>query len=160
MANYYTELSFVVRIGSEARAEWAKQIFDEFEGGMYPEYLDDPDWPDTGCLAKVETAKDPQVPAALWIRSDESAQINNLVSFLLVLVDTLQIDEPIGVEWASTCSKPRLDGFGGGAFVVKRGCEPRFMNSGLWLDQALEEINGESSASCVPESVDGPPTTP
>lgn len=155
MADYYTELSFVIKFDSEEQSQKAKQLFDAFEEGKYPDRLDDPDWPDTGCQARVmDHAKD-----ELWISHDESANLDNLVSFLELLLDEFEIDEPVGVEWSSTCTKPRLDAYGGGAFVVKRGAEPQFMNTAMWLDRAVEAIGQESSANCEPESRDGPPTT-
>jgi hypothetical protein len=44
------------------------------------------------------------------------------------LVDELEIDDPFVCSWSYSCSKPRIDEFGGGAFVVKRGYKT------LWLD--------------------------
>jgi hypothetical protein len=44
------------------------------------------------------------------------------------LVEELEIDEPFVCSWSYSCSKPSIDEFGGGSFVVKRGYKT------LWVD--------------------------
>ena len=45
------------------------------------------------------------------------------------------------MEWAETCSKPRIGEFGGGAFVVsKEGSH--YMNTGTWACKKIREVQG------------------
>ena len=38
------------------------------------------------------------------------------------------------IEWANDCSKPRIDGFGGGAVVISRlGID--YINTNVWVQQ-------------------------
>jgi hypothetical protein len=65
----------------------------------------------------------------VWFHDDESANPEDVEFIARKLIDILEIDKPFYCSWAYTCSKPRIDEFGGGAFVVKRHydtfwCEP------------------------------------
>jgi hypothetical protein len=64
----------------------------------------------------------------LWIRHDESITPVHVVQLIQALLDGLEIDEPFVFSWSYTCSKPRIDEFGGGACALKRGKEP------YWID--------------------------
>ena len=65
----------------------------------------------------------------LWICNEgESIDVENVAILAERLVDELKIDIPFVFSWAYTCSKPRIDEFGGGACCVKRGEET------FWVD--------------------------
>lgn len=53
---------------------------------------------------------------------------------------TVRLNETVGFEWADTCSKPRLDAFGGGAMFVT-ATEIRGMHTSRWL--AEQESKGQ-----------------
>lgn len=154
MADYWSSLSVAIELDTEEQVKKAMELFEQFEDGKFPELYDDPDWTNTGCLAKIPTGE----PTTFWLHNNESANLENLATFLAFLVDKLGIDEPIGVEWANGCSKPRLDAYGGGAFVVCRGCETRWLNTNMWMDQTAEEMKAESSVCADVESADAPAT--
>jgi len=63
MADYWSNVSFIIKFGSREDAESAKAVFDEFERGVYTELYDDPDWRSTGCKASVDSKADEPV---LW----------------------------------------------------------------------------------------------
>lgn len=69
----------------------------------------------------------------LWIHDNgESFSPGHVEALVQVLLDDLQIDTPFVFSWANTCSKPRVDEFGGGACLVRRGKDP------IWCDPISE----------------------
>lgn len=68
----------------------------------------------------------------VWIRHEESINQEHVNALVNALVEELEIDDPVTVSWAYTCSKPRVGEFGGGAFVVVRG------KGSAWVDAADE----------------------
>ena len=58
----------------------------------------------------------------LWIRSDESINTENAAIFIRVLLSHFDLDTSVSINASHTCSKLRLDAFGGhAAFVTKTG---------------------------------------
>ena len=64
----------------------------------------------------------------VWFHGAESGDPDRAEAIARALVEELEIDEPFQCTWAYTCSKPRIDKFGGGALVVRRGRET------IWID--------------------------
>ena len=54
----------------------------------------------------------------LWIRSDEYGEPEQVIAFVLACAEAFELTGRWGFAWALTCSKPHLDGFGGGAQVI------------------------------------------
>lgn len=54
----------------------------------------------------------------LWVYSEESGSIDNLAVFAQSFLKKFAPEAHFTLEWASSCSKPRLREFGGGAMVV------------------------------------------
>ena len=156
MADYYTNISLIIYFGDEEEAKQALKISEEFEEGKHPEKLDDPEWPNTGCIVEISES----TKTGLWIHSDESANLPNVAALIGLLLEKFEMDCPIGVEWANGCSKDRLDAYGGGAFVVYRGHDTKWMNTNMWLDQEIAELVKTSNAGAHEESEGEQPTTP
>ena len=57
----------------------------------------------------------------VWIHSDEYLTPEHAVELVQDLVEELDLPGIHVVSWAYTCSKPRIDEFGGGAFAVQKG---------------------------------------
>jgi hypothetical protein len=68
------------------------------------------------CECQAEVMDD-----GVWFHGDESMDPEHVAEFARDLIEELEIDEPFYCSWAYTCSKPRVDEFGGGAFVIVRG---------------------------------------
>jgi hypothetical protein len=68
----------------------------------------------------------------VWIREEDSINHEHVESLIRALVEELQLDGIYVCSWAYTCSKQRVDEFGGGAFAVKKGKET------VWIDAASE----------------------
>jgi hypothetical protein len=60
-------------------------------------------------------------PGALWIRSDEYGEPEHVIRFVLRCAERLNLEGVWGFTWSHSCSKPRLDAFGGGAHVIDLG---------------------------------------
>ena len=70
----------------------------------------------------------------IWFKSEESCDLDLVAAMAEALVEELDIDMPFVCSWAYTCSKMRPGEFGGGAFVVRRGCET------VWVDAVHEAL--------------------
>ena len=68
---------------------------------------------------------------ALWIRdADGQGDPEHVIAFVLACGKAFDLTGRWGFAWALTCSKPRLDGFGGGAQLIDLGAR----RSLAWLD--------------------------
>ena len=119
MANNYCELSSMLKI-PEDKMEQAGKILDRALNELMEknEYYD--------ILVTFDEG-------GAWFRSDESADPDDVEFVAKMLVEELKIDEPFFCSWGYTCSKKRVDEFGGGAFVVRRGLET------YWVD-AMDHV--------------------
>lgn len=87
--------------------------------------------------SKLETSEDGYVgyeaeveEKGVWVYSDEYLTLEHVVELVQDLVEELDLPGIHVVSWAYTCSKPRIDEFGGGAFAVQKGKET------VWVDAA------------------------
>lgn len=118
MANNYCSTSSFLRLTKEQIAI-VEPIIERYTLG--PEN-DDEEWEPFG--ADVEIEED-----GIWINGDEIVP-DNIANMILEILEKLEIDEPFVFSWSYTCSKPRIDEFGGGACAVMRGFDP------FWVDAA------------------------
>lgn len=141
MADYYTELSFTVDCGSEAAANLLVQFL-TLDEDSDPKLIEaawvDKEWPSCGVTAVIDDK-----PERVWIRSS-GPYLENLVSALNSWTKRTKYPDPISFEWSGTCSKPRLDAFGGGAVVIYRG-NAKWMNTATWVDKELAKIEARRS---------------
>ena len=73
----------------------------------------------------------------VWFSHDESGNVEHLAEIARALVEELEIDKPFYCSWAYTCSKPRIDEFGGGAFVIVRGKETYWCDA---MHHVMEQV--------------------
>lgn len=129
MANYYTLASMLLPVGSPENAQAAMGIHEK----MTEEASDRDE------LFDFEATVRPDEPAAVWICSDESFSPEHVVAFALACAKEFKLTGLWGFEWASTCSRPLLDGYGGGAVAVNFDTRRvRWINTGGWLAKALK----------------------
>lgn len=70
-----------------------------------------------------------------WFHADESGDPEQLALLIHHLITTFDLP-PFGFQWAHTCSKPRIDEFGGGAvWITKKGFE--WLSTDSWLYEKL-----------------------
>jgi hypothetical protein len=108
MANNYTQSSSQLAIPKD-KHDQAKAIIDKF----MQQFEDDDD---VYCGIQVELESE-----GVWIYGEESFDSDQAAELVQTLVDELEIDEPFVFSWAYSCSKMRLDEFGGGACLVRKG---------------------------------------
>jgi hypothetical protein len=101
--------------------EIVKRVIQELEDGE-DDYC--------GCLVDV-------VDEGVWFHTDESINTDHVEIIARQLIDELKLDTPFFCSWAYTCSKPRIDEFGGGAFVIKRGYMTHWVDA---MDQVQHRV--------------------
>lgn len=136
MADYFTHFSCMFDVGSAENAARALAIrqeqaaaHEEAEGG------------DLG----FEVEHDPDCAAgALWIYSDGYGEPEHVIAFVIACADAFDLIGRWGFTWALTCSKPRLDGFGGGAQVIDLGQRKSlaWVDCDHWLVSTTETATG------------------
>jgi len=118
MANNYCQSSFLIEVPEE-KLEQAKHIVERVEVAL--------DTQDNGPYYSTAMWK-----AGVWIYSDESLDTEQVEALVRALVEELDLPGVHVGSWAYTCSKPRLDEFGGGAFAIAKGVAT------VWIDAATE----------------------
>lgn len=124
MANNYIEGSFFIEVGKK-NIDKAKEIVDRTRKNIGG----DADY----CGFESEIIDDGH-DCGVWIHHDESIDVDQAEVLVRSLVEGLKLEGVYTCSWAITCSKPRVDEFGGGAFVVKRGYKT------VWVDAASEAL--------------------
>ena len=115
MANNYCESSSKLVIEDSKKLAKANKIIDRVSKKIEEreDYL--------GVVVDVEDG-------GVWFHYDESITPEHVEEIAKALIEELEINEPFYCSWSYTCSKPRIDEFGGGAFVIQRGKET------FWVD--------------------------
>ena len=73
---------------------------------------------------------------SVWVCAEECGDVEYTASLVQALLRRFELDLVVGFEWANTCSRPRLDGFGGGAVAVSRRSAVWFSTDAL-LEKAV-----------------------
>jgi hypothetical protein len=110
MADYFTQFSFLLHVGTPENAATADEIRGEFAAE-----LDRHDGEALGFEMEVDHESG---PGALWIYSDGFGNPEHVIRFVLRCAEAFALSGRWGVCWSHTWSRPRLDGFGGGAHVL------------------------------------------
>lgn len=118
MAEYYTQLSFLLTLPAEQIEQLIVQLDASNVQGAGIDYKREDD-------------------NSLWIYSMNSLDLESLVAAIEATLCTFNSDEVITFTWAHTCSKPQLDGFGGGGVVISR-LGAKFSDTGIWVLEAKD----------------------
>ena len=78
----------------------------------------------------------------LWVYSDDECDLEELVRIVCDHQLVNESDKPWSMEYAVTCSRPRLDEFGGGAVICHRG-EAEWMSTASFVMQKMQEITSK-----------------
>jgi hypothetical protein len=135
MADYFTHFSCLIDVGTPDKAARALALFEELRAA--DQDADDPE------VAGFDLVRqDAPEGSTLWIHDDDNGDVEAVIRFVLRLADELDLTGLWGFQYALTCSRPRLDAFGGGAHVIDLGARTSvgWMSSQEWLAAAL---NGE-----------------
>ena len=149
MADYFTHFSCVLDVGSPEKATAALGLLARLH--LDEEGADDPEY-----AGFAMTQQDGPGSSILWFHDDDGqGDIEGVIRFVLRLAEELDLTGLWGFEVAYTCSRPRLDAFGGGAHVIDLGARKSigWTSTHEWLEAALRGedydafCNGASSVN-------------
>ena len=80
----------------------------------------------------------------VWFHAEESGNTDHVEAIARALVEELEISKPFVCTWAYTCSSPRIDEFGGGALLIRRGCDT------IWIDAQECAIEADKARLAKP----------
>ena len=133
MADYFTHFSCVLDAGSPENAAQALDLHARL--CAEDEVSDDPNfsgfalalWDGPGSLV-------------LWFHDDGQGDVEAVIAFVLRLAAEIDLTGIWGFDYALTCSRPRLEAFGGGAHVIDLGARKcvGWVNTQTWLAAALK----------------------
>lgn len=138
MADCFTHFSCVLDVGSPKKAIAAVELLDRLH--LEEEEADDPEF-----SGFAMTQQDGPGGSILWFHDDDGqGDIEGVIRFVLRLAEEIDLTGLWGFEVAYTCSRPRLDAFGGGAHVIDLGKRKSigWTSTHEWLEAALR---GEDS---------------
>ena len=119
MANNDLQFSTDIEdLSHEERAWWTKAIEDLDKGEEEHEGYVDFQWAFQG--------------GNLWLHAEESGDVNQLCDVVHEFIKANRPEYIFTIEWGETCSRPRLDEFGGGAAVVTQH-DIHWMTTGSWV---------------------------
>lgn len=109
MADYFTHFSCLLDTGSTGNV--AKAL------ALYRDYADELDREDLTVGFAAEGGSDAEA-TTIWIHDDGEGDVEHVIAFAQRCGQALGLSGRWGFQYANTCSRPRLDGFGGGAHVL------------------------------------------
>ena len=134
MADYFTQFSCLLDVGTPDKAVRALALFQELR-----EADQDADDPEVAGFDLVR--QDAPEDSTLWIHDDEHGDVEAVIRFVLRLAEDLDLTGLWGFQYALTCSRPRLDAFGGGAHIIDLG--------------ARKSIGWTSTQECLAAALNG-----
>jgi hypothetical protein len=137
MADYFTHFSCLLDVGTPDKAARAYEAFLTLRNHVYAETEA------LCCGFDLSIQTDPS-RSTLWIHDGDSGDPEAVIQFVLRLAEELDLTGLWGFSYALTCSRPRLEAFGGGAHVIDLGARKLIgaTSSQEWLATAL---NGEDA---------------
>lgn len=136
MADYFTHFSCLLDVGTPEKAARALELFHDLRAADQ-----DADEPEVTGFDLVR--QDAPEGSTLWIHDDHHGDVEAVIRFVLRLAAELDLTGLWGFEYALTCSRPRLDAFGGGAHVIDLGaCKSiGWTSTQEWLAAALNGVD-------------------
>ena len=110
MADYFTHFSCLLDVGTPENAARALDLYNRLSEESASE-----EPPSEGFLLSIQPEHG---GSQLWMRDDVTGDPERLIHFVKHCAAEFGLTGKWGFQYASTCSKPRLDGFGGGAHVL------------------------------------------
>ncbi|MBX3583250.1 MAG: hypothetical protein KF810_15275 [Rhizobiaceae bacterium] len=131
MANYYTHFSCLLDVRATENVEQALDVYRTLSRELESEGVS------IGFVASVDSERS---ATTLWIRDEDHGDPEHVITFVRRCAEVFNLDGLWGFQWADTCSRPRLDGFGGGAHVVDLATGQSFdwNETSTWLAIVLD----------------------
>ena len=137
MADYFTHFSCIIDVCTADKAARALALFQDLRAAE--QEADEPEF-----AGLTLSRQDAPEGSTLWIHDDEHGDVEAAIRFVLRLAEDLDLTGLWGFQYGLTCSRPRLDAFGGGAHVIDLGARKSngWTSTQEWLAAAL---NGENA---------------
>lgn len=132
MADHYTQFSCTLDLQTPDNLAKAMEIFRPTEkSGAH----------DHGWFGFMACPSPEGGPGSLWLHDDGAGDVEELIEFVQHCGRTLGLTGRWGFQYANTCSKPRIDDFGGGAHVLDlaTGETVSWLSTDSWLAEILSE---------------------
>ena len=110
MADYYTQFSCLLDVGTPENAARALDIYTALSQENAAE-----DPPRDGFALSIQPEHGGTM---LWMRDEGNGDPAQVIAFVKRCAAAFGLTGRWGLQYATTCSKPRVDGFGGGAHVL------------------------------------------
>ena len=140
MADFHTHFSCLLDVGSPDNAARALDLYQAF---MEDAAREEP--PSDGFLLSVQ----PDLGATkLWIHDDATGDPQQAIDFVLRCAEAFALTGRWGFQWANTCSRPRIDAFGGGAHVLdlEKRTTVAWTDTNGWLARTLAPTRRKGGA--------------
>jgi hypothetical protein len=132
MADYFTHFSCLLDVGTPENAARALELYNALseEDGSDGPFSE-------GFLLSIQPE---QGGTELWMRDDVTGDPERVIEFVKRCATEFGLKGRWGFQYANTCSKPRLDGFGGGAHALDltTGDTIAWIDTDGWLAQVLD----------------------
>jgi hypothetical protein len=137
MSDYFTHFSCLLDVGTPDNAARALDLYNMLSAEGASE-----DPPSEGFLLSIQPEHG---GTALWMRHDVSGDPERLIQFVKRCAAAFGLTGRWGFQY-STCSKPRLDSFGGGAHVLDlaTGETVAWIYTDGWLASVLDGGDGHA----------------
>lgn len=138
MVDYLTHFSCILDVGTPDNAARALDLYNALsEKGA----LEEP--PSEGFLLSIQPEHG---GTTLWMHDDGTGDPEYVIAFVRRCAAAFGLTGRWGFQYANTCSRPRLDGFGGGAHVLDlaTGGTVAWTYTGGWLAAVLDGGNPDA----------------
>jgi hypothetical protein len=124
MANYFTQFSCLLPVGSAANLDAALAIYHAY--AVERAAADEP----LGLVAEACPSHDKPDDNKVWLHADDGGEPDDVLQYVFRCAETLGLSGIWGFHWSLSCSRPLLDGYGGGAHLVDLGTRQTL----AWID--------------------------
>lgn len=140
MADYFTHFSCLLKVGTPQNAARALDLYNRM---MEENAAEDP--PSDAFLLSIQPEHG---GAQLWIRDNTTGDPQAVIDFVLRCAEQFGLAGRWGFQWANTCSRPRVNAFGGGAHVLDLGRRKTvaWIAINPWLDTTLSARRSKRGA--------------
>ena len=152
MADYFTDFSVTMQLPDQAAVDYIDKLLKRAselrDGGQNQEAAACPEgFPEElwECIENWQIRYSmPTVRSGfqIWLRSDESGDVDTACAIMQHILKRYYPNDYATFSWSNTCSKPRTDGFGGGAlFITALGV--KFMNTAKWASNQEKKFKAK-----------------
>lgn len=132
MADFFTHFSCLLDVGTPQNAARALDLYNALSEAGAAEVP-----PSEGFLVSIQ----PEYGGSqLWLRDDVSGDPEQLIQFVKLCAAEFGLKGRWGFQYANTCSRPRINAFGGGAHILDLGTGEtvEWIDTDGWLAAALD----------------------